>query len=79
LDRFRTNTPLAGCARKVRLSSANPPLIHFAPSLFAVSFACKSLFHAKFLAGLQVKGVPFDFPNDVLLQNLSLESSKGVL
>jgi hypothetical protein len=55
------------------------PLIHFPTSLFPVSLARKSLFHAEFLAGLQVKGVPFDFPNDVLLQNLPLESAKRIL
>jgi hypothetical protein len=32
-----------------------------------------------FLAGLQVKGVPFDFADDVLLNNLPLESAESVL
>src|ERR1019366_7337750 len=39
----------------------------------------QGLLDAEFLAGLQVKGVPFDLSDDVFLQNLPLEAAEGVL
>ena len=48
-------------------------------SLLPIAFTCQRLFDAEFLARLQIKGVPFDFPDDVLLQNFPLEAAEGVL
>jgi hypothetical protein len=45
-------------------------LLNLPASLLAVAFAGQRLLDAEFLARLQVKGAPFDFPDDVLLQNL---------
>ena len=55
------------------------PLISLPASFFAIAFTGQCLLHAEFLAGLQVKGVSFDFPDDVLLQNLPLEAPQRVL
>lgn len=39
----------------------------------------QGLLDAEFLPGLQVKGVPFDFPDDILLHNLPLEAAERAL
>src|ERR1035437_710106 len=55
------------------------PLLRLPASLLAVAFTGQCLLDAEFLAWLQIEGVPFDFPDDVLLQNLLLEAAERVL
>jgi hypothetical protein len=54
-------------------------LLRLPASIFAIAFTGQRLINAEFLAGLQVKGVPFDFADDVLLNNLPLEAAESVL
>ena len=54
-------------------------LLRLPASLLAVAFTGQCLLDAEFLARLQVKGVPLDFPDDVLLQNFLLEAAERVL
>jgi hypothetical protein len=58
---------------------ANAFLLRFPSSLLAIAFAGQRLLDAEFLARLQVERVPFHFPDDVLLHNLSLEAAESVL
>jgi hypothetical protein len=53
-------------------------LFHLPAILFPVAFAGQRLLGPELLARLQVKGVSFDFLNNVLLLDLSLEAAKGV-
>src|ERR1035441_9723897 len=55
------------------------PLLRFPASLLPIAFTGQGLLDAEFLARLQVKGVPFDLSDDVLLQNLFLEAAERVL
>ena len=55
------------------------PLLSLPASLLPIAFAGQRLLDAELLARLQVEGVPFDFPDDVLLQNLPLEAAERVL
>src|SRR5260370_26974211 len=55
------------------------PLLNLPASLLTIAFSDQRLLDAEFLARLQVKGVPLDFPDDVLLQNLPLEAVEGFL
>jgi hypothetical protein len=48
-------------------------------SRLTIAFTGQRLLNAEFLARLQVEGVPFNFPDDVLLNNLSLEAAERVL
>src|ERR1035441_612782 len=54
-------------------------LLRLPTRLLAVALKGQRLFDAEFLAGLQVEGVPFDFPNDVLRNDLPLEAAERVL
>src|ERR1035438_315654 len=54
-------------------------LLRLPTRLLAVALTGQRLFDAEFLAGLQVEGVPFDFPNDVLRNDLPLEAAERVL
>jgi len=47
--------------------------------LLPIAFTGQRLFDSEFLAWLQIKGVPFDFPDDILLYNLPLEATERVL
>jgi hypothetical protein len=58
---------------------ASESLLRLPASLLTIAFTGQRLLDAEFLARLQVKGVPFDFPDDVLLHNLSLEAAERVL
>src|ERR1017187_10000920 len=55
------------------------PLLRLPPRLLPVAFTGQCLLDTEFLARLQVEGVPFDFTDDVLLNDLSLEAAKRVL
>jgi hypothetical protein len=46
---------------------------------FAIPFASQRRFNALFLAGFQVKRVPFDFLDDVFLQDFALKSPERVV
>ena len=61
------------------LRRSGAPLLRLPASLLAVALTGQRLFDAEFLAGLQVEGVPFDFPNDVLRNDLPLEAAERVL
>ncbi|HXE13115.1 MAG TPA: hypothetical protein VN633_13395 [Bryobacteraceae bacterium] len=54
-------------------------LLHVARPLFAIPLSRERFFLALFLAGFQVKRVPFDFFYDVFLLNLTLEASQSAL
>jgi hypothetical protein len=56
-----------------------PLLLRVPASFLAIAFSGQCLFNAEFLAWLQIEGVPFDFPDDVLLYNLPLEAAERVL
>src|ERR1035437_5164426 len=60
------------------------PLLYFAllrlpASLLPITFTGQGLLDPEFLARLQIEGVPFDFADDVLLNNLPLEPTERVL
>src|ERR1017187_1158199 len=55
------------------------PLFRLPASLLSIAFTGQGLFDSELLAWLQVERVPFDFPDDVLLQNLPFEAAEGVL
>ena len=54
-------------------------LFHFPTALFAISLAGQSLLDSLFLTWFQVKGMPFDFFDNVFGLDLSLETAQGVL
>jgi hypothetical protein len=54
-------------------------LLRLPASLLAIAFTGQCLLDAEFLAWLQIEGVPLDFPDDILLHNLSLEAAERVL
>src|ERR1035437_633992 len=54
-------------------------LLRLSARLLAVAFAGQCLLDPQFLPRLQVEGVPFDFPDDVLPNNLPLEAPEGIL
>jgi hypothetical protein len=54
-------------------------LLDVARPLFAIPLSCKRFFLALFLAGFQVKRMPFDFFYDIFLLNLTLEASQSAL
>jgi hypothetical protein len=54
-------------------------LLRLPASLFTISFTGQRLLNAQFLAGLQIKRMPFDFHDYVFLQDLPLEALERVL
>src|SRR6185369_16472227 len=50
-----------------------PRLLGFPASLLPIAFTGQSGLDAALLARLQVKGVSFDFPDDVFIQHFPLE------
>src|SRR5450759_1450133 len=60
-------------------SSRSLLLLRLPASLLTIAFTGQGLLDAELLAWLQIKGVPFDFRDDVLLHNLSLEAAERVL
>jgi hypothetical protein len=54
-------------------------LLSLPASLLSIALTGQRLLDTEFLPRLQVKGVPFDFPDNVLLQNLPFESLERVL
>ena len=54
-------------------------LLRLAASLFAIAFSGQRLLDAQFLPGFQVKRVPLDLPDNVLLQHFPLKSLERVL
>jgi hypothetical protein len=48
------------------------------PGLFAGSFPRQGRLDSLFFSWLQIKGMLFDFLNNVLLLHLSLEAAEGV-
>src|SRR5450432_18007 len=62
-----------------RTDPSSLPLLNLPASFLTIAFTGQRLLDAELLARFQVKGVPFDFPDDVLLQNLLLEAAERVL
>jgi hypothetical protein len=60
--------PLTGVSECLSL----PLLLRLPASLFAIALTGQRLLETEFLAELQIKGVSFDFADDVLLNNLVL-------
>ena len=56
----------------------SPPLLNLPAILLSIAFTGQRLFDAEFLARLQVKSVPLDFPDDVLLQHFPLEAAERI-
>jgi hypothetical protein len=48
-------------------------------SFFAATFSCQSFFYTFLFTGFQVKGVAFDFLDDVFLLHLALEAAQSIL
>jgi hypothetical protein len=65
--------PLQGCLYSIQV------LFDLARPLFAIPLSRKRFLLTLFLAGFQVKRVPFDFFYDVFLLNLTLEASQSAL
>jgi hypothetical protein len=61
-------------------SVKDPPgfLLDFPATFLPVSFASQRLLDSELLAWFQIKGVPLDLLNNVLLLDFSLETAKGV-
>jgi hypothetical protein len=53
-------------------------LILLLAGLFTIAFPRQGLLHTAFFAGLQIKGVPFNFLDDVLLLDLPFEAAQGI-
>jgi hypothetical protein len=53
-------------------------LILLFTSFFAATFPCQSFFYTFLFTGLQVKGVAFDFLDDVFLLYLALKPAQGI-
>jgi hypothetical protein len=53
-------------------------LLSLPARLLSIAFTGQRLLDAEFLAGLQVKGMSLDFPDDVLLQDFPLEAPECV-
>jgi hypothetical protein len=53
-------------------------LFSLSTCLLPVAFTGQRLLESEFLSRLQVKGVSFDFPNDVFLYHLPLETTERV-
>jgi hypothetical protein len=62
-----------------RSNPAARELFHLPAILLPVSFSGQRLLGPELLARLQIKGVPLDLLNNVLLLDLSLKAAKGVL
>ena len=53
-------------------------LILLFTGLFSATFSGQSFFYTFLFTGLQVKGVAFDFLDDVFLLHLALEAAQGI-
>ena len=67
-----------GKGRRARQLTALGLLLNFPATFLPVAFAGQRLLGPELLARLQIKGVPLDLLNNVLLLDLSLEAAKGV-
>src|SRR5689334_10319162 len=66
-------------ARGVMTRPVFLPLFLLLAGLLAAALARQRFFHAFLLARLQIKGVPLDLLDDVLLLHLSLKTAQRVL
>src|ERR1035437_8010568 len=71
----RSSTAVTFCF----LPCGEEPLLRLPASLLPIAFTGQCLLDPELLARLQVEGVPFDFPYDVLLNDLPLEPAERVL
>jgi hypothetical protein len=72
-------TPAHGSPHEGRQSPFFLELLGISAILFSSAFARQRLLDAELLARLQVESVPFDFPDNVFLQDLPLEAPQRVL
>jgi hypothetical protein len=76
--RYRSRGPTqATCPRPLRTPD-DLELLDLPTTFFPVSLASQRLLGPFLLTGLQVKRVPFDLFDNVLLLNFTLEAPKGV-
>ena len=54
-------------------------LFRFVPGFFAVSFPRQCCFHSTFLTRFQIKRMPFNFFDNVLLLNFAFEPAQCIL
>lgn len=53
-------------------------LFRFVPGFFSISFPCQSCFHSSLLARFQIKGMSFNFFDNVLLLNFAFEPAQCI-
>jgi len=76
--RYRSRGPTqATCPRPLR-TPTGLELLDLPTTLLSVSLTSQRLLGSFLLAGLQVKRVPFDLFDNVLLLDFTLEAAKGV-
>jgi len=68
-----------GPTRRGTTPCGSESLLSLPARLLTIAFTGQRLLNAQFLARLQVKGMSFDFPDYVLLQDLPLEALERVL
>lgn len=61
-------------SRTIRLFA----LVLLFAGFLTIAFARQSFLHAAFLAGFQIKGMPLDFFDNVLLLDFSFEAAQGI-
>ena len=54
------------------------PLILLLARFFTIAFTRQGFLHTAFFTGLEIKRVPLDFLDDVLLLDFSLEAAQGI-
>jgi len=67
-----------GPTQTARSTLTDPKLFHLATIFLPVSLASQSLLDSLFFTRLQIKRVPFDLFDNVLLLHLAFEPAKGV-
>src|SRR5581483_2224820 len=75
---IRTVLRLAVLNRTVRGNGPATCLILLLARFLAITFARQGFLHTAFFAGLEIKRVPLDFLDDVLLLDLSFKAAQGI-
>ena len=76
--RYRSRGPTQATDPRPLRTPADLELLDLPTTLLSVSLTSQRLLGSFLLAGLQVKRVPFDLFDNVLLLDFTLEAAKGV-